>query len=136
MQEQKLNILREKLSGKYTDADTLYEKINKQIESGAIKVDTAPLSPMYCLTWDITYKIYDCLYENEPLTPAEIVPLVNHEKPEAIVNHTLECMGDIGITKPINHENLTSADRPKEGLSILSILHQIKKWTLTEYIKS
>ena len=137
MKEQKHIIFGEKLSGKYIDADTLSEKINRQIKSGAIQVSNAPLalSPKACLNWNLTYKIYDCLYDNEPLTPAEIVSLIGYEKPEGIVNHTLERMSDIGITRPINHENLTSADIPIKGLSILRILHQVKKWELTEAIK-
>ena len=136
MREQKVVLLDEKLSGKYIDADTLLEKINYQIKSGAIQVSNVPLalSPMACLNWSLTYKIYDCLYDNEPLTPAEIVSLINFEKPEGIINHTLEHMSRIGITRPINHENLTSADIPIKGLSILRILHQVKKWELTEAI--
>ena len=94
MRKQKRNSLGEKLSGKYIDADTLSDKINRQIKSGAIQVSNAPLtlSPMACLNLSLTYKIYDCLYDNEPLTPAEIVSLIGYEKPEGIVTHTLERM--------------------------------------------
>ena len=140
MKEQKHNLLGEKLSGKYTDVDTLLDKVNNQIKSGKIQVDKDPLqSPMVCLNWGLTYKIYDCLYVNEPLTPAQIASLVDYEKKvyekEVIVNHTLEHMNRIGITKPINHENLTSADVPIRGFSISPILYQVKKWELTESMK-
>ena len=44
-------------------------------------------------------------------------------------------MSEIGITRPLNHENLTSAIMPIKGESISSILYQVKKWELTEYIR-
>lgn len=140
MREQKHNLFGEKLSGKYTDAVTLSDKVNNQIKSGKIQVDKdSLLSPMACLNWDLTYKIYDCLYVNEPLTPAQIASHVDYEKKvyekEVIVNHTLEYMNRIGITRPINHENLTSADVPIRGFSISPILYQVKKWELTESMK-
>ena len=141
MREGKYNLLNEKLSGKYADIDTLLDKVNNQIKSGKIQVDKDSLqSPMVCLNWGLTYKIYDCLYDiNEPLTPAQIASRVDYEKKvyekEIIVNHTLEYMSRIGITRPINHENLTSADVPIRGFSISSILYQVKKWELTESMK-
>ena len=135
MKEQKRNILGEVMTGKYTDVDTLLDKVNSLIKSAAIKVNNDTiLSPMYCLQWGITYKIYDCLQEHGSLTPVEIDSLIN-DKPPGIINHTLEFMSLIGITKPVNHENLTSADLPRKGLSILPILHEQKKWGLTEYIR-
>ena len=140
MQERKQNLLGEMLSGKHTNADTLLEKVNSQIEAGTIQVSNEPLlqSPMACLNWGLTYKIYDCLYENQPLTPAEITSRIDYERriyeEEVIVNHTLECMSEIGITRPLNHENLTSAVIPIKGKSIFPILYQVKKWELTEHI--
>ena len=115
-----------KPSGKYTNYDTLSDKI---------QVDEIPLlaSPKACLKWDITYKIYDCLYEHGALTPAEIDSLIKHRDIDMIA-HTLERMGDIGITKPLNHENLTRANA-LGNQSIFPILYKVKKWELTEYIK-
>ncbi len=142
MQEQKKKLLGEMLSGKYIDVKTLSEKVDSQIEAGTIQVNKVPLmaSPKACLNWGLTYKIYDCLYENQSLTPAEIASRIDYERQiyekEFIVNHTLEHMSGIGITRPLNHENLTSADIPIKGLSISPILYQVKKWELTEYIKS
>ncbi len=79
MQEQKKRLLGEMLSGKYTDEETLSKKINSQIEAGTIQVSNDPLlpSPMECLNWGLTYKIYDCLYENQSLTPAEIASRID-----------------------------------------------------------
>ena len=142
MQEQKKRLLDEMLSGKYTDEDTLSKKVNSQIEAGTIQVSNDPLlpSPMACLNWGLTYKIYDCLYENQTLTPAEIAARIDYAQQiyekEFIVNHTLEHMSQIGITRSLNHENLTSADMPFKGLSISPILYQVKKWELTESIKT
>ena len=140
MKKQTHNLLGEKLSGKYTDFDTLSGKVENQIKSGEIQVDKdSPRPLMACLNWDLTYQIYDCLYVNEPLTPAQIASRVDYEKKvyekEVIVNHTLECMNRIGITRPINHENLTSADVPIRGFSISPILYQVKKWELTGLMK-
>lgn len=142
MQEQKKRLLGEMLSGKYTDEETLSKKVNSQIEAGTIQVNNDPLlpSPMACLNWGLTYKIYDCLYENQSLTPAEIAARIDYAQQiyekEFIVNHTLEHMSEVGITRPLNHENLTSADIPFKGLSISPILYQVKKWELTESIKT
>ena len=142
MQEQEKNLLGEMLSGKYTDMEILLEKVDSQIEAGTIQVSNDPLlpSPKACLNWGLTYKIYDCLYENQPLTPAEIASRIDYERQmyeeEVIVNHTLEHMNEIGITRPLNHENLTSAVIPIKGESISPILYQVKKWELTEYIKT
>ena len=135
MREEKYNILGEKLSGQYTDVETLLDKINKQIESGTLQVSNdSILSPMKCLNWSLTYKIYDCLYEHGSLTPTEIDSIIN-DRPPGIINHALELMSLIGITKPVTHENLTSGDLPRKGLSILPILHEHKKWELTESIR-
>lgn len=142
MQKQNKNLLGEMLAGKFTDVKTLSEKVDSQIEAGTIQVNKAPLmaSPKACLNWGLTYKIYDCLYENQPLTPEEIASRIDYERQiyekEVIVNHTLERMSEIGITKPLNHENLTSADIPIKEFSVSPILYQVKKWELTEYIKS
>ena len=127
MQEQKKRLLDEMLSGKYIDEDTLSRKVNSQIEAGTIQVSNAPLlpSPMACLNWGLTYKIYDCLYENQSLTPAEIAARIDYAQQiyekEFIVNHTLEHMSEVGITRPLNHENLTSADIPFKGFEVPSI---------------
>lgn len=142
MQEQKKKLHGEMLSGKYADVETLLKKVNSQIEAGTIQVSNDPLlpSPMECLKWGLTYKIYDCLYENQSLTPAEIAARIDYAQQiyekEFIVNHTLEHMSEVGITRPLNHENLTSADIPFKGLSISPILYQVKKWELTESIKT
>ena len=132
MREEKYNLLVGKISSQYTDSDTLLGKFYNQLESGKIQVDNHPpySSPTACLNWGTTYKIYDCLYDYEPLTLSEIVPLIDNEKPEGMVNFILERMSDIGITTPLNHENLTSGDLSKKGLSILPILFQLKKWGL------
>ena len=136
MNEQKRNILGEVMTGRHTDVDTLLDKVNNLIESGRITVSYDPIlpSPMDCLQWGLTYKIYDCLYEHGSLTASEIDSLIN-DQPPGVINHALEYMSDIGITKPVNHENLTSGDVPRKGLSILPILHERKQWELTEYIK-
>ncbi len=142
MQEQKKRLLGEMLSGKYIDKETLSKKVNSQIEAGTIQVSNDPLlpSPMACLNWGLTYKIYDCLYENQSLTPAEIAARIDYAQQiyekEFIVNHTLEHMSEVDITRPLNHENLTSADIPFKGLSISPILYQVKTWKLTEYIRT
>ncbi len=139
MGEQQHSISNEKLTGKYTDFDVLSDKINRQINSGIIEVDKFPLPPLACLNWDLTYEIYDCLFVNGPLTPAQIASQIDYEKPlydkEVVINHTLERMSDIGITRPVNHENLTSGDLPFRGDSISPILYKVKKWELTDYIK-
>lgn len=136
MRERKYNLLGERLWGQYTDADILLEKVNSKIRAGTIQVsnDAFLPSPMNCLQWGITYKIYDCLYANGPLTASEIDSLIN-DKPPGVINHTLEYMNHLDITKPVNHENLTSRDVPHKGLSILPILHEVKKWELTESIR-
>ena len=41
----------------------------------------------------------------------------------------------IGITQPVNYENLTRADLPIKGLDLLQTLHERKQWELTEYIR-
>ena len=137
MREEKYNLLVGKISSQYTDSDTLLEKFYNQLESGKIQVDNHPpySSPTACLNWGTTYKISrdDCLYDYEPLTPAEIVPLIDNEKPEGMVNFILERMSDIGITKPLNHENLTSGDLPEKRIVYSpggTILFQLKKWGL------
>ena len=110
MGKQKHIFFCEKLSGQYTDVDTLLDKINSQIKSGAIQVSNDPnLSPMKCLNWGITYQIYDCLYEHGALTPAKIYSLTRYRDPNMIA-HILEYMSLIGITKSINHENITYRD--------------------------
>ena len=86
------------------------------------------------MNWNLTYQIYDCLYVQGSLTPAEIDSLIRYGDPDT-VTHALERMCDIGITKPVNLENLTRADLPSKGLDILPILHNEKKWQLTEYIR-
>lgn len=136
MNQPKHNILGEIMAGKYTDVDTLLDKVNNLIESGEITVSNDPIlpSPMDCLQWRLTYKIYDCLYEHGSLTPVEIDSLIN-DSPPGIIDHTLEFMSLIGITKPVNYENLTPRDVPRQGLSVLTILFEQKKWKLTEYIK-
>lgn len=136
MRTEKRNILGEVLAGKHTDFDTLSEKVNSKIESGEIQVVSGPLlqSSMDCLNWNLTYQIYDCLYVHGSLTPAEIDSLIRYKEPD-MVTYILERMCDIGITKPVNLENLTRADLPRKGLDILPILHNQKKWELTEYIR-
>ena len=134
MREQKHNFFGEKLSGQYTDVETLLDKINRQIKSGAIQVSNDPhLSPMKCLNWGITYQIYDCLYEHGALTPAEIYSLTRYRDPNMIA-HILEYMSLIGITKPINHENITYRD-VLYGEASAHILYEQKKWELTESIR-
>ena len=135
MKEPKRNLLGEVMAGKYTDVDTLLDKVNNLIESGQITDSNDRfLSPVYCLHWSLTYKIYDCLYEHGSLTSTEIDSLIN-DKPPGIIHHALELMSLIGIAKPVNHKELTSADLPHRGLSILPILYEQKKWELTEYIR-
>lgn len=136
MRKEKRNILGEVLAGKHTDVDILLEKVNSKIESGEIQVVSGPLlqSPMDCLNWNLTYQIYDCLYVHGSLTPAEIDSLIRYGDPDT-VTHALERMCDIGITKPVNLENLTRDDLPSKGFGILPILHKKKKWELTEYIR-
>ena len=135
-EEKRRNILGEVMAGKYTDIDTLLDKVNNLIESEQITVsnDSILPSPMHCLQWGLTYKIYDCLYEHGSLTPVEIDSLIRYGDPDT-VTHALERMGDIGITKPVNLENLTRDDLPSKGFDILPILHKKKKWELTEYIR-
>ena len=79
MKETKRNILGQVMAGKYTDVDTLLDKVNNLIQTGEITVSNDPIlpSPMDCLQWGLTYKIYDCLYEHESLTPVEIDSLIN-----------------------------------------------------------
>ena len=136
MKETKRNILGQVMAGKYTDVDTLLDKVNNLIQTGEITVSNDPIlpSPMNCLQWGLTYKIYDCLYEHESLTPVEIDSLIN-DSPPGIIDHTLELMRLIGITKPVNYENLTPRDVQRKGFSVLTILFEQKKWKLTEYIK-
>lgn len=136
MNKQKRNLLGEVMAGKYTDVDTLLDKVNNLIESRQIAVDNDSIlpSPMNCLQWGLTYKIYDCLYEHGSLTPAEIHSHINDSNPGTI-SHTLERMNFIGITQPVNYESLTRADLPIKGLDLLETLHERKKWELTEYIR-
>ncbi len=135
MKKQKRNLLGEAMAGKYTDVDTLLNKINSKIESGEIQVSKDPThSPMKCLQWGLTYKIYDCLYEHGPLTPADIYSYINESNP-ATIGHTLERMNLIGITTPINYKDLTRDDLPIKGLHIQTTLYERKKWELTEYIR-
>ena len=136
MRAERRNILGEVLAGEHTDFDTLSEKVNSKIESGEIQVVSGSLlqSSMDCLNWNLTYQIYDCLYVQGSLTPAEIDSLIRYGDPD-MVTYALERMCDIGITKPVNLENLTRADLPSKGLDILPILHNQKKWQLTEYIR-
>ena len=135
-EEKRRNILGEVMAGKYTDLDTLLDKVNKLIELGQITVsnDSILPSPMNCLQWGLTYKIYDCLHVHGSLTPAEIHSQINESDPDTI-GHTLERMGDLGITQPVNYEDLTRADLPTQGFSILPTLNEQKQWELTEYIR-
>ena len=51
-EEKRHNILGEVMAGKYTDIDTLLDKVNNLIESGQITVSNDPtLTPMHCLQW-------------------------------------------------------------------------------------
>ena len=135
MNEPKRNILGAILAGKYTDVETLLDKVNNLIKSGVITVKKDPLlSPMKCLEKGLTYKIYDCLFEHGSLTPAEIHSVIKDSNPDTI-GHTLERMSLIGITQPVNYESLTRADLPIKGLDLRQTLHERKKWELTEYIK-
>ena len=134
-EEKRRNILGEVMAGRYTDIDTLLEKVNKLIELGQITVSNdRTLTPMHCLQWGLTYKIYDCLYEHGSLTPAEIHLHINDSDPDTI-GHTLERMNLIGITQPVNYADLTSADLPIKGPDLLQTLNEQKQWELTEYIK-
>ena len=134
-EEKRHNILGEVMAGKYTDIDTLLDKVNNLIESGQITVSNDPtLTPMHCLQWGLTYEIYDCLYEHGSLTPAEIHSQINESDPGTI-GYTLERMGLIGITQPVNYADLTRADLPIRGLDLLQTLNERKKWELTEYIR-
>ena len=134
-EEKRRNILGEVMAGRYTDIDTLLEKVKKLIELGQITVSNdRTLTPMHCLQWGLTYKIYDCLYEHGSLTPAEIHSHINDSDPDTI-GHTLERMNLIGITQPVNYTDLTRADLPTKGLDILQTLNEQKQWELTEYIK-
>ena len=135
MNEQKRNLLGEVMAGDYTDVDTLLDKVNKLIESGQITVSNDPtLSPMHCLQWALTYKIYDCLHVHGSSTPAEIYSHINDSNPGTI-GHALELMSLIGITQPVSYENLTRADLPIKGLDLLQTLHERKQWELTTYIR-
>ena len=124
------------MTGRYTNYDTLSTKVESLIQAGTIQAEEIPLlsSPKACLNWDITYQIYDCLYEYGSLTPTEIDSFIKHGDTDMIA-YTLERMSDIGITKPINFKNLTRGDLPTKGLNILPILHNQKKWELTENIR-
>ena len=51
-----------------------------------------------------------------------------------MIAHILEHMSLIGITKPVNHENLTSGD-VLLGERSAHILYEVKKWELTESIR-
>ena len=134
-EEKRRNILGEVMAGDSTDIDTLLEKVNNLIESGQITVGNDRfLSPMHCLQWGLTYKIYDCLYEHGSLTPAEIHSIIKDSDPDTI-GHTLERMSLIGITQPVNYADLTRADLPIRGLDLLQTLNERKKWELTEYIR-
>ena len=87
MNTPKRNILGAALAGKYTDVEILLDKINKLIESGKIQLtnDLSFLSPMNCLQWGITYKIYDCLFEHGSLTPVDIDSLINDSPPGILI---------------------------------------------------
>lgn len=136
MNEQKRNILGEVMAGDHTDVDTLLDKVNNLIDSGQITVsnDSILPSPMNCLQWGLTYKIYDCLYEHGSLTPAEIHSIIKDSNPDTI-GHTLERMNFIGITRSVNYADLTRDDLPIKGLALRQTLHERKKWELTEYIR-
>ena len=135
MKEPKRDTLGRVLAGEYTDFEKLSGKVNNLIESGVIQISDDPiLSPKRHLEQTITYKIYDRLYEHGSLTPAEIHLYINDIDPGTI-SHYLERISLIGITKPVNHENLTFKDVPHRGLDILPILYERKKWELTEYIR-
>lgn len=126
-----------KPSGQYTNYDTLSNKVESLIQAGIIQSEEIPLLPSLkaCLNWDIIYQIYDCLYVHGALTATEIGSMLSIHRPPGIINHTLKNMSHIGITKPVNYENLTSADVPRKRLSILPILHKLKKWELTASIR-
>ena len=135
-EEKRRNILGEVMAGRFTDIDTLLDKVNNLIELGQITVSNDPLlpSPMHCLQWGLTYKIYDCLYEHGSLTPAEIHSVIKDSDPDTI-SHTLERMNFVGITKPVNYADLTRADLPSKGPDILPTLNEQKQWELTKYIR-
>ena len=135
-EEKRRNILGEVMAGKFTDIDTLLDKVNNLIELGEITVSNDPIlpSPMHCLQWGLTYKIYDCLYEHGSLTPAGIHSIIKDSDPDTI-SHTLERMNFVGITKPVNYADLTRADLPSKGLDILPTLNEQKQWELTKYIR-
>ena len=135
-EEKRRNILGEVMAGKFTDIDTLLDKVNNLIELGQITVNNDSIlpSPMHCLQWGLTYKIYDCLYEHGSLTPAEIHSVIKDSDPDTI-GHTLERMNFVGITKPVNYADLTRADLPSKGLGILPTLNEQKQWELTKYIR-
>ena len=59
MKKQKRNLLGKAMAGKYTDVDTLLNKINSKIGSGKIQVSNDPIhSPMNCLQWDVLPTVF------------------------------------------------------------------------------
>ena len=142
MKEKIHNLFGEPMYGNYTDANSLLDKVNGMIDSGEIKIDVEdPMSPMYCLNWGITYKIYDYLYIKRQLTADEIYIFEENKikgmaKLPGVINHALECMCKIGITQPVNFKDISFKDVPRMGLDILDILYCEKKWELTSQIKS
>ena len=135
MEEPKRNLLDEVLEGKHTNFEKLSDKVNRLINSRENQVINDHIrTPESYLEQTITYKIFDCLYDHGSLTPSEIHSVIKITNPGTI-SHYLERISLIGITKPVNHENLTFKDVPHKGLDILPILYEEKKWELTEYIK-